>query len=133
MSDCVIWSKGKSPDGYGKVKVRGKTWRAHRYAYFLKNGPIPDGMWVLHKCDNPLCVNVDHLFLGTVRDNWDDCLSKGRYHAAKGEDSGQSKLTETQVLSIRETVGTCKEIGKTFGICPIQVSRIKRRERWGWL
>lgn len=72
---------------------------AHRAAWILSRGPIPKGMCVLHRCDNPPCVNPDHLFLGTKRDNNLDCFSKGRF--SKGSNHPTSKLTEQDVLKIR--------------------------------
>src|ERR1700733_6129279 len=72
-NNCMNWLAGKDKDGYGKIKKRGSggqgDLRAHRVAWELANGPIPEGMKVLHKCDNTSCVNIDHLFLGTTDDN----------------------------------------------------------------
>ena len=75
---CWNWTKSTSPDGYGKLKRNGVTMRAHRIFYEHFNGPITDNLHVLHRCDNPLCVNPEHLFLGTRVDNMQDMIEKGR-------------------------------------------------------
>lgn len=75
---CWIWIGGKTSDGYGKFYLNGIKRRAHRVAWVIRNGQIPEGLNVLHNCDNPSCVNPDHLFLGTQIDNIIDMVSKGR-------------------------------------------------------
>lgn len=81
LSDCVLWTGYIKPDGYGQTKViDGRQWIAHRRAWFEAHGPIPDGMLVLHRCDTPSCVNVDHLWIGTQLDNMRDMVAKGRHH-----------------------------------------------------
>ena len=87
--------------GYGHVRVGPRMARAHRIAWELSHGPIPDGLDVLHSCDNPPCVRPDHLFLGTQLDNIADREAKGRGGAAHGEHHGRAKLTEAQVRQIR--------------------------------
>jgi len=76
--ECWLWEKSNSAKGYGQIRKNGKMTTAHRVAWELHNGPIPDGMCVLHKCDEPICVNPNHLFLGTLKDNFDDAVAKGR-------------------------------------------------------
>jgi hypothetical protein len=75
---CWEFSGCKMPNGYGKVTVNKKTWLSHRYSYFLKNGEIPNGMHVCHTCDNRICINPEHLFLGTRKDNMQDMIKKKR-------------------------------------------------------
>ena len=76
--DCWLWTRGCYPSGYGKIAVGKRAFRAHRIAWELTRGPIPDGLFVLHACDNPPCVRPDHLFLGDRLDNARDALKKGR-------------------------------------------------------
>lgn len=76
--DCRVWPLAKTHNGYGLVGYQGAQLRAHRLAWVLTHGEIPDGMMVLHKCDNPPCCNPDHLFLGTQMDNMRDRHEKGR-------------------------------------------------------
>ena len=82
-STCIVWSGDRTEKGYGRFRRDGKWIRAHRAVWELANGPIPAGLHVLHRCDNPSCVNPAHLFLGTNRDNVADCVAKGRHAHAK--------------------------------------------------
>jgi hypothetical protein len=75
---CHIWMGRSGGKGYGGFKLKGKILLAHRVSWEYHNGPIPDGLCVLHKCDTPLCINPNHLFLGTIADNNKDCARKGR-------------------------------------------------------
>lgn len=79
-STCWIWTKGKHPAGYGVACVGGEVMRAHRVSYIIHNGPIADGMHICHICDNPPCVNPDHLYAGTALDNARDKKERGRYN-----------------------------------------------------
>jgi hypothetical protein len=105
--------------------------RAHRLAWELANGPIPAGLSVLHRCDNPRCVNVDHLFLGTQRDNVLDSICKGRYNAF-----GRQKLNAAQVHQIRALAARGlrhKDIAAQFGIARNTVSGIVSGASWAHL
>lgn len=136
--DCWIWT-GHKNKGYGMVRRREfSKWQvqAHRYSWFLTHAEWPD-KFVCHKCDNPPCVNPDHLFLGTYQDNFDDMRKKGRerHRAVSGELQGSSKLTEHQVRLIR---GLCDlDIGIThqtiadmFSIDRSNVGKIAQRIAW---
>ena len=81
--DCHVWTGTRYVSGYGRVKWQGKPIRAHRYAYERDHGPIPDGLVVRHKCDNPPCVNPEHLEIGTYQDNVNDMIARGRAHWQK--------------------------------------------------
>lgn len=101
---CWEWLAYKNPKGYGTFAISRKDrMYAHRASWLLHRGEIPKGMYVLHRCDNPSCVNPEHLFLGTARDNTIDMLTKGRGGplTVGGERSPVSKLTDAQVVAIR--------------------------------
>src|SRR6202021_2882808 len=100
---CIEWTKGKNSDGYGCLYDENrKSKRANRVSYELKNGPIPDRLDVLHSCDNPSCINPEHLFLGTTQDNMTDKMNKNRHIAPIGERNGQSIISEIDVINIRK-------------------------------
>lgn len=112
--------------GYGKV---GKSLRiASRISWEIHFGPIPDNLCVLHKCDVPICVNPDHLFLGTKADNSADMINKGRQK--KGVLLPQSKLTDEIVREIRSSKETQQALAKKYGVSQTTISMAKRRIRW---
>jgi hypothetical protein len=98
---CRPWQGRRGAEGYGNVTRLGKTLKAHRAAWELTYGPIPEGMVVCHRCDNPPCCEPTHLFLGTRADNNDDREQKGRGVHPKGSAHPNAKLTEEAVLAIR--------------------------------
>lgn len=103
---CWEWTGPKNNKGYGMAYVRelGRRMSAHRASFTLSNGEIPDGLWVLHKCDNPACVKPSHLFLGTPKDNVKDMFDKGRAvcTGSKGAANPNALMTDEQVTSIRK-------------------------------
>lgn len=131
---CIIWVGGKHAFGYGSLRVGSRKVGAHRIAYELANGPIPDGLIVCHKCDNPPCVNADHLFLGTTRDNMRDALEKGRVARQCGEAHGQAKLTDALVRNLRlrhsQKPVDHQEAADELGVSRETVSMILRRATW---
>jgi hypothetical protein len=122
--------------GYPQCKINYKIKLLHRLAYEQKHGEIPPRMMVCHKCDNPHCINPDHLFLGTSQDNVDDMVKKGRqsHHGSPGlpgEKHPQCKLTENQVLEIRAYQGvTDKAIAQIYGISTVNINNIRNRKIW---
>ncbi len=127
-SGCWLWTDATFPNGYGRFKVDGKSLKAHRVSYELHNGLIPEGLHVCHTCDVRVCVNPDHLWLGTNQDNVNDRDAKGRQ--SKGSANGQAKLTEEQVWELYHSEDTQREIAAQYGVSPAQVSRIKRKKGW---
>ena len=133
---CWAWTAYRDRHGYGYFCVKpGWPEHAHRVAWRLTYGNIPEGVYVLHKCDTPSCVRPDHLFLGTQADNMRDAKEKGR--TCRGEDHPGHRLTEQQAQDIRLLVqagGDSHEtIARRFGISRRLVGMIARRERWKWL
>lgn len=127
---CWLWMACRNR-GYGVMSVNKKATTTHRYSWELHNGPIPDGLHVCHHCDNPRCVNPDHLFLGTHQDNMQDMINKGRM--SKGETKGSSKLTEPQVHVIRMYLDAGfpqKYFADGLGLCQQTISDIKLRRTW---
>ena len=127
-SGCVLWTG--SAGRYGVAYYKGESIGAHRFAYELAHGPVPADLYVCHRCDNPLCVNVEHLFLGTPAENTHDMLKKNRENPPKGERQGQSRLNAEQVLAIRADARPYHAIAVEYGIDPSHVSRIKTRDVW---
>lgn len=132
---CWPW-KGtiNKATGYGQFSRGPKNAgyeRAHRLAYRVAFGELPQGLCVCHRCDNPSCVNPNHLFLGTTADNVADKVRKGR--SLRGADNPGSRLSPETVLAVRAAVGTYAEIGRQFGITRQQASNIKNKRQWAHL
>lgn len=129
---CWGWKGCKANPGYGQFRHSMKIERAHRASWMIHFGNIPDGMSVLHKCDNRICSNPEHLFLGTLIDNNKDMLSKG-YHPTigkSGEKNPKAKLTYEKVQAIRQSPLKNIEISKLFNVHPMTISNIKRNLTW---
>lgn len=109
-SECWIWQGAKFRDqGYGRIIINYKDVRAHRVSWELVNGPIPSGLLICHHCDNRLCVNPKHLFLGTHKDNNQDCVNKGRKHWQKQIDCKNGHLfTDTNIYFNKAGNRVCK-------------------------
>lgn len=130
---CWEWMASCAGKGYGQMKIPGTRRQdyAHRISYRIHVGEIPKGKSVLHRCDNPKCVNPAHLFLGTAKDNAQDMKKKGRH--LPGEANSGAILSEKDVRAIRALIATGiaqHQIAAMFGIAQITVSRIKRNLRW---
>lgn len=143
LGPCWVWTGKTNQFGYGMVWIvggMGKEARAHRISWEIKNGEIPAGQCVLHKCDNPPCVNPDHLFLGTKYENIQDATRKGRQTSAlKGEDHTTAKLTNDQVHEIRHlyksrTPGRSgPALAKIYGVNHHTITDIARGVKWSHL
>jgi hypothetical protein len=130
--DCWGWAAGRDDDGYGQFRVTGRRrcMGSHRFSWELHFGAIPEDLQVLHRCDNPPCVNPAHLFLGTNQDNHNDKMAKGRQ--AKGERNPGAKLTETQVIEIREVIQDdgLAALARKYGVSKTQIRRIASGISW---
>ncbi len=125
---CWEWQKGLDVCGYGVIKINRKGYPTHRKSYETFIGNIPKGKWVLHKCDNPKCINPDHLFLGTQSDNSKDMWSKGR-----GRGVGwKNILTKEKVLEIRNLYPTCSilKLGEMYKKHHCTIWMIVNRKSW---
>jgi len=129
---CHLWTGGYQTSGYGAVSYSRdgiKYWKqAHRFSWEVQRGPIPEEMQVCHKCDNPACVNVEHLFLGTNSDNMRDAVAKGRHGGRKrrGENHPLAKLSDAQALEIRSSLERGVDLAKRYGVSPATICVIRR-------
>lgn len=151
MSDCIEWTGSVDRDGYGRRFTRKGSYpaplkgiRVHREAWEKVHGSIPPGMIVMHICDNPPCINVEHLRLGTIADNNRDRAEKGRSFRGcyptwlhkSGEEHSQAKLTSVQVEEIRARLaaggprGFQNRLASEFGVTPATITLIKQRKLW---
>ena len=127
---CLEWVASKTPDGYGRFGLGGKSHTAHRVSYFLHNGESPGDMCVCHTCDNPLCVNPSHLWIGTHAQNGEDKEGKGRGNHPKGTSHGLSKLTDADIPAIRSDPRQHRLIAKDYGVTFSVIGKVKRHKLW---
>ena len=129
---CWNWKKSKSKSGYACITWKGQKKRGNRISYQTFKGMIPEGLLVCHQCDNRLCLNPEHLFLGNQKENMRDAQKKNR--SIKGEKVSISKLKEKEVLQIREMAKmrekSHEKIGEMFGVSQSTVSLIAKRLIW---
>jgi hypothetical protein len=128
-SGCWSWD-GASDSRYGQFFLNGKVHKAHRASWMLYNGNIPGGIRVLHRCDNPMCVNPSHLFLGTLSDNTLDCVSKGRWNRPNGIKHYCARLTETKVRFIRKSPRSCEDLSRKFSVSAQTIHEARTRKTW---
>ncbi len=145
-SGCWLWERGSNEQGYGKIKISGKTILAHRASYLAFFENIPVGLSICHRCDCPPCVNPDHLFPGTSADNHADRNQKGRQargdkqglrvhpeSAPKGERNGSARLTEIEVIRIRERLRQGAAVGalaSEYCVSKAAIRFIQWRRTW---
>jgi hypothetical protein len=130
---CWIWIGHKNKAGYGRIRQKYKDKTAHRFSWEIFNGPIPESMFICHTCDNPPCCNPDHLFLGTPKDNTQDCIKKNRQRYQKGSAHNMAKLSESEIPKIRELLKNGEKqyiIARMFNVSPMIISKIKHRKLW---
>jgi len=132
LHECWVWRGAKGVKGYGQIKRTGERRQvyAHRIAYELANGEVPEHKQVCHSCDNPLCVNPSHLFVGSSHDNHQDM--KRKYRHLYGERNTEAILTEQQareILALGSTVSQ-RELGRRYGVSQATISKIARGLRW---
>lgn len=135
LSGCWLFHGWRLPNGYGHIGAVGperKTTLAHRAAWIAFKGDIPKGMCVLHTCDVRNCVNPEHLFLGTLKDNTADMLAKGRQFTGnhRGERNSQAKLTEAMVRELRTSNQSAYSLAKKWGVAPITAQQARRGHSW---
>ena len=133
--DCWEWTAAKCSTGYGWIGIGNrKTQAAHRVVWELTYGPIPDGLCICHKCDNPGCVNPDHLFLGTYGDNMKDMWDKSRHYRRLGKENVWAKLTEDIVRQLRDEWQTkpfnMSQKARDLGIHMSTVERVVKGQTW---
>jgi len=133
---CHEWT-GATAKGYGRFTYKTKFCLAHRASYEVHKGPIPEKMLVCHHCDNPKCINPDHLFIGTARDNARDALTKGRLKGnppppPRGEKSKSAKLTDDLVRQIRQG-GVGAHWARELGVSEECIRKCRRRQTWAHL
>lgn len=132
-SGCLNWKGAHLVSGYGLIRFGGKWELAHRVAWIIKHGSIPKGQGVLHHCDNPYCINPDHLFLGTQSDNNRDRANKGRSKSPIGEKQNFAKLDEDSVRKIRDRYGDGykkSHLARIFKVDHRTIDAVVNRRTW---
>lgn len=133
LFDCWEWTAHRNQNGYGRFRINSIRWSAHRLAWFLVHGAIPEGIEVLHKCDNRACCNPAHLFLGTQKDNMDDMILKGRKAIIYGSKHANAKLNEDDILKIKRLYGLgyrkC-ELAKQYNVTDGAIAHIVDGRSW---
>ena len=129
-SGCWLWKGSKSVAGYGRIKFDDVRWAVHRLMAHINISDVAEDSVVCHRCDNPCCVNPEHLFIGTQKQNVDDRDAKGRRNQARGERQGSSKLSAEQVLAIRLDSRKQSVIAAEYGISRAHVGNLKANRAW---
>ncbi len=128
---CREWDLSKNQHGYGKAANGNGGWiLAHRAAWLASGRELDAGLVLCHRCDNPACINVDHLFVGTQADNVADCNRKARARGAKGERNGRAKLTAEDVRAIRASSESAAAAALRYSVSRAMICRIRRLAAW---
>lgn len=133
MSGCWLWTAYITTQGYGSITVDKKPVKTHRLSFTIYKGEIPKGMLVCHHCDVRSCVNPDHLFLGTHKDNSDDMIRKGRSVSNHGDKNGRAKITNNDFLNIKSLFKkgfSNSQIAERYGLKTETVRRIRFGKLW---
>lgn len=128
--ECWPWKGFCDDDGYGEFRFKGKKWRAHRAAFFLKHRRLPHGRLIMHSCDNPPCCNPAHLSSGTIASNTADMDQKGRRRSARGVDAGNAALTDAKVRFIRRSKMSARKLAARFGVKDQCIYKVRQGIRW---
>lgn len=129
LTGCWEWSSYRDKDGYGTISLNYKSVRAHRYSYEFHSGKSANGFLVCHSCDNPGCVNPDHLFIGSAKDNTHDMINKNR-DTIIGEKNCKAKLKDQDIINIRNSNKTTKELMVIYGLTKHSINNIKAKRTW---
>jgi hypothetical protein len=129
-SGCWLWTGYRNSQGYGAVNEGGRTRGAHIWSHELFKGPVPNGLMVLHACDNPSCCNPAHLRTGTAKENTADCISRGRFKKSAGTFNSLAKLTDTDIVEIRNSTLSHRDLSLKYGIDRTNIHYICNGETW---
>ena len=129
-SGCVEWTRSRVYNGYGRINVDGIICRAHRVAWEVERGRIPDGAHVLHHCDNPPCINVEHLYLGSPAINAMDKSRRGRVRTKRGSESHLAKLDESTVALILKSPMSQSELATALGVSRSAICHVRSGRHW---
>ena len=132
-SECWLWTGFRDKDGYGRFQCGKRAVGAHRVSFEIYKGEIPEKAIVLHRCDNPACVNPDHLFIGSQADNIQDCMAKGRRKVMRGDQHYNAKLSSEQVLGIRRQWSNGElsaVLEQAYGVTQQTISDIVNYRSW---
>lgn len=129
---CHVFQGRKDKDGYGVLRFWSRSVLAHRLSYAMHFGGIPDGKFVLHKCDNPPCINPDHLEAGDQEKNMRDMVSRKRIRCRRGESCGSARLTKSDVLCIRSSQEPPLKLAALFGVTRGHIYSIRNGHSWAY-
>lgn len=139
-TDCWTWTGTTTPQGYGMLRLgggRGRPIGVHRVSFIIANGSIPEGLDILHRCDNPPCVRPDHLYAGTHSRNMQDTYDRGRHRSMadtiRGERNVNARLTDSDVIAIRAARSTgakLAELGRVYGVDQSTIWKVVNHKAW---